>query len=562
MNLLFDHFEKLIEAPDGIQKIRELILQLAVQGKLVPQDPNDEPASELLRKIKAEKLKLISKSKIKKEKPLPPIRLEEIPNKLPKRWHLTNLINILLIMSNGYSGKQNKSKEGLPITRIETIANGKVDVDRIGYAELTERDINKYLIENGDILFSHINSDEHLGKTAIFDMNITLYHGTNLLLLRTKPEIVNPKYINIYLQYLRHSGYFKSIAKHAINQSSINQSALEKVRILLPPLNEQHRIVAKVDQLMSLCGELEKLKEKRDHRQLQMNKAALFALLNSQTPEELAEHWQRIVDHFGEFYHTPENVAELKKAILQLAVQGKLVSQDPNDEPASELLKKIKAEKQKFIVEGKIKKEKPLPPIKPEEIRYELPKGWVSCRLGEVTNYGSSDKIEPKTIKNDTWVLELEDIEKGTSKLLKRITNKYRQSKSTKSIFNKGDVLYGKLRPYLDKVLVAEENGVCTTEILPLRGYIDISPFYLRWYLKSPDFIEYANNSTQGVNLPRLGTEKGRDAIFLLPPFNEQLRIVAKVDKLMRLCDELEKGLTKSRESLGKALGSVVNGMS
>lgn len=233
-------------------------------------------------------------------------------------------------------------------------------------------------------------------------------------------------------------------------------------------------------------------------------------------------------------------IKKLRELILELAVRGKLVPQDPNDEPASVLLEKIAAEKAQLIKDKKIKKPKVLPEIGEKEKPFELPMNWEWIRLGDLTNYGSSDKVEARNTSPDTWVLELEDVEKGTSKLLKKIRFSERQFKSSKNRFSKGDVIYGKLRPYLDKVLVTDEDGVCTTEMIPLRAYSSVKSNFLCLLMKSPYFINYANNSTHGMNLPRMGTDKARLAILPLVPELEQHRIVAKVDELMGLCDQLE----------------------
>jgi len=243
---------------------------------------------------------------------------------------------------------------------------------------------------------------------------------------------------------------------------------------------------------------------------------------------------------------------QLIQAVLQEAVQGKLTAawhkqrmlqlakesgknlrelrelreSDP-DNSAKALLEKIKAEKEKLTKGTKgTKRMKELPPISDEDLPagkagkpFDLPKWWVWCRLGDISNYGIAEKIEPKQIKSDTWVLELEDIEKITSKLLKRFKYVDRKSKSTKSIFKKDYVLYGKLRPYLDKVLVADDDGVCTTEIMPIKT--EINPYYLRISLKTKRFIEYTEKVVSGMRMPRLRTEDARKAILSIPPLAE-----------------------------------------
>jgi type I restriction enzyme S subunit len=161
-----------------------------------------------------------------------------------------------------------------------------------------------------------------------------------------------------------------------------------------------------------------------------------------------------------------------------------------------------------------------------------LPKGWFITDLGTAANYGVTEKVEPTDIASDEWVLELEDIEKNTSKLVQRVQFRDRNSKSTKNRFAAGDVLYGKLRPNLNKVIIADEPGVCTTEILPLRCPGGIESKYVFYSLKRPEFLEYVTATNHGIDMPRLGTEAGKAARLPLPPHNEQRRIVAKLDSL------------------------------
>jgi type I restriction enzyme, S subunit len=249
-------------------------------------------------------------------------------------------------------------------------------------------------------------------------------------------------------------------------------------------------------------------------------------------------------------------IKKLRELILELAVRGKLVPQVANDEPASELLKRIQADKAKLLVEGKIKKDKPLAAIADEEKPFELPNHWLWVRLGEITNFGVTEKLN--SISDDTWVLDLEDIEKDTSKLLQKFRFSERRSLSDKNSFQAGDVLYGKLRPYLNKVVVADEEGVCTTEILPIRCYGSFDSHYFKVALKSPCFVNYVNARSYGMKMPRLGTDDGRKACFPLPPLAEQHRIVAKVEELMALCDQLEAQHNNAAEAHEKLVSHLL----
>lgn len=266
----------------------------------------------------------------------------------------------------------------------------------------------------------------------------------------------------------------------------------------------------------------------------------MSAVLTAQEPSAkyLVNLQPPLVRHFDLIAQAPGGVARLRELILTLAVQGKLVPQDPSDEPAIELLKKIRTEKDRLIAEGKIKRDNPLAEISDEEKPFELPISWEWCRLGAVTTYGSSAKAA--TIKPETWVLDLEDVEKGTGKLLNKSRFSERPALSDKNVFFAGDVLYGKLRPYLNKVLVADEDGICTTEIVPLRCYGPYEPGYFAIALRTPFFLEYVNALSYGMKMPRLGTEDGRKALLPLPPLAEQSRIVTRVEELMQLCDALE----------------------
>ncbi|MEX3007199.1 restriction endonuclease subunit S [Hoeflea sp. TYP-13] len=235
-------------------------------------------------------------------------------------------------------------------------------------------------------------------------------------------------------------------------------------------------------------------------------------------------------------------IEKLRSLIFDLAVRGKLVPQDMKDEPSSSVLSKIEAAAKKLSAEKKIRGSIVCRPLSRKYHWYHVPQNWEWIALGSCTNYGFSEKTNGNGLPPDTWVLELEDIEKRTSRLIQKLRFEERTFRSSKSCFQSGDVVYGKLRPYLDKVIVADEDGVCTTEMIPIRGHYGIDPHYLRIYLKSPHFVEFASSSVHGMNLPRLGTNRAREAPFPIPPLAEQKRIVAKVDELLALVDALEAG--------------------
>ncbi|WP_421736579.1 restriction endonuclease subunit S [Caulobacter sp.] len=257
--------------------------------------------------------------------------------------------------------------------------------------------------------------------------------------------------------------------------------------------------------------------------------------------ERLLEHYERIAD-------APDAITRLRRFILELAARGKLVPQDHNDEPASELLKRVAKEKARLVKAGEIKKPPTLKPIQDGEALYALPKTWAWVRIGDIFDYDAGTKRDPKELDQSRWLLELEDIEKDTSRIVARLRVSDRDSQSTKSEFELGDILYGKLRPYLNKVVVADEPGYSTTEIVAIRAFLPLCPEYCALAFRRPDFVAYVERLGRGTKMPRLRTPDAIVAPFPLPPLAEQHRIVAKVDELMGLCDRLETA-RKTREA-------------
>ena len=284
----------------------------------------------------------------------------------------------------------------------------------------------------------------------------------------------------------------------------------------IPPLTEQYRIVEKIQYLLPLV-------EKYSDSQILQDK------LNAEIKDKL------------------------RKSILQEAIQGKLVLQIAEEGSAQELLERIKEEKRKLVKEGKLRKSalndsaifrgddnkyyekigKKIVCIE-DEVPFEIPNSWVWARLGAIVDFSKSQTISSSMLDMDSWILDLEDIEKDSGRLLQKKRMKELLSKSDKHLFYKGNVLYSKLRPYLNKVIVADEDGACTTEILAF-DFGHIYNKYAQAYLMSPFFVDYANSDSYGIKMPRLGSKKGNNALFPIPPLREQQRIVEKIEQLTQL---------------------------
>ena len=254
------------------------------------------------------------------------------------------------------------------------------------------------------------------------------------------------------------------------------------------------------------------------------------------------------------------NTKALRQKILDLAIHGKLVPQDPNDEPASVLLERIKAEKERLIKEGKIKRTKRSKTAcdKPH-YPFELPKGWCWTTLGEISNYGTTINIQVENIEKNEWILELEDVEKETANIIQKLSKGERSVKGTRHKFNTGDILYSKLRTYLNKVLVATSEGYCTTEIMPLNTYGIMSNEYVCHVLRSPFFLDYTLQCGYGVKMPRLSTTDACNGFIPLPPLKEQIRIVEEIRRWFALIDIIESGKDDLQETIKQTKSKILN---
>lgn len=401
----------------GIKKLRELILELAVRGKLVPQDPNDEPASELLKRIAAEKAELVKQGKIKKQKLLPEISEDETPFELPAGWEwrcFDEIINQQYPISYGVLVPGEPEVGGVPFVRIGDIAmiNPPMLPEKT-ISHLVAAKYERTRLNGGEILMAVVGS---IGKLGVAPDS---WKGANIAraLCRIVPvSNLSKEFILLLLQSKLMQASFKGDTR-TLAQPTLNVGLIKTSITPIPPITEQYRIVAKVNELMSLCDQLEQQSLASLDAHQQLVETLLATLVDSQHAEELAENWARISQHFDTLFTTEASIEALKQTILQLAVMGKLVPQDHDDEPASELLKRIEQEKAQLVKEGKIKKQKPLPPVSDEEKPFELPAGWKWCRLGDLaigSEAGWSPQCEPHPRNGDDWgVLKISSVTWG-----------------------------------------------------------------------------------------------------------------------------------------------------
>ncbi|HAS3378442.1 TPA: restriction endonuclease subunit S [Vibrio cholerae] len=546
----------------GIKKLRELILELAVRGKLVPQDPSDEPASVLLERIAAEKAQLVKEKKIKKPKALPNLSLENLPA-LPDGWAWAHVQDFTEYVQRG-KGPKYADKGSVRVVSQKCVQNSGFDIEPARYVEdqsLENYQEERYLKEK-DLLWNSTGTGT-VGRVNVLPVveSKSLVADSHVTVLR--PLLMNSRYIWCFLmspgvQARINPDHEFSLVSGSTKQVELNTSSVVSLPVSVAPLNEQHRIVAKVDELMALCDQLEQQTEASLDAHQVLVETLLATLTNSQDATELMANWARISEHFDTLFTTEQSIDQLKQTILQLAVMGKLVLQDPNDEPAAKLLERIAEEKVLLVKEKKIKKEKPQPFISEDGRLFELPNGWVWSNIGEtflVT--GGLQKTPKRTpVLNHYPYLAVANVQRGRLELddLKRFEvtseelERYRlmpgdlmvvEGNGSENEIGRCAIWSGEVKDCL------HQNHLIKCRPLSL----DLSSWVLQT-LNSPFGIAVMKSlAVTSSGLYNLSVGKIRSIAFPLPPLKEQHRIVAKVDGLMALCDQLKSRLQTSQQT-------------
>lgn len=550
----------------GIKKLRELILELAVRGKLVAQNPNDEPASKLLERIEAEKVQLIKDGKLKKQKLLAAVSDDEKPFELPEGWEW------VYISSIGHDHGQTTPSTEFTYIDVGAIDNGRGRIKEPSVLQASEAPSRaRKVVRMGTVIYSTVRP--YLKNIAVIDEDFSPPPIASTAFAILHPwSGISSSYISSYLHSPSFVRYVESV-QTGIAYPAINDKQFFGGVFPLPPSNEQQRIVAKVDELMALCDQLEQQSEHQLTAHQQLTDTLLGTLLQpaagaltesadattkSSQKEQLNDNWQRLAQHFDLLLAGPMGawaIDRLKDTILQLAVMGKLVPQNPDDEPASELLERIEEEKTRLVKEGKIKKPKKLPPVSEEEKPFELPEGWEWVKFASVVSF-ESELVRPEDFQDYDQVAP-DSIEKGTGNLLFRRTVKESGVKGPNNRFYSGQILYSKIRPSLSKAIIAEFDGLCSADMYPLRPHTINTEYLLRAILSEPFLIQVRKEENR-IKMPKLNIPTLSNFCIPLPPLTEQHRIVAKVDELFGLCDQLKDCLKHASETEQHLTNAIV----
>ncbi len=559
--MLLSNIELLATAPGGVAKLRELILTLAVQGKLVPQDPADEPAGVLLQKIRAEKDRLMAEGKIKRDKPLAEIGEEEKPFALPVGWEWVRCADYFVELCTGPFGsvihQEDYVANGVPLINPSHMVNGRIVSDpRITLNQSDAARLSAYALSAGDIVLARRGE---VGRYALVtEREHGWLCGTGSFFVRLLPEC-NRLYLGLVFTDSRFRRHLQG-ESIGTTMTNLNQRILLEALIAVPPLAEQSRIVIRVEALMRLCDALEAKGQLEAAQHAQLVSTLLGALTASTTPEELADNWQRVAQHFDLLLDRPEAIDALEQTLLQLAVRGLLVPQDPADEPASVLLQKIRAEKDRLIAEGKIKRDKPLPPITDEEKPFELPVGWewvrlaniADVRLGKMLDKAKNSGKRYPYLRNTNvqWHhIDLDDIKEISLEA----------SELAEFRLMPGDLLIceggypGRCAIWRDP----DREMYFQKALHRVRPRGGIAVELIAIALESDSRAGNLDKHFTGATIKHFVGQALDRYVLALPPLAEQSRIVTRVTALRRLCADLRQRLAE-REAVQSRLAEAL----
>ncbi|MGC5425082.1 restriction endonuclease subunit S [Aeromonas veronii bv. sobria] len=546
----------------GIKKLRELILELAVRGKLVPQDPSDEPASVLLERIAAEKARLVKEGKIKKPKALPEIGEEEKPFELPDGWVWSMLAEIAEINPRNESD-DTVDASFVPMSLISTAYNGQHEFEARKWGEIKKGFTH---FANGDIGIAKITPCFENSKAAIFRglINGIGAGTTELHIARPYTDYVSAFFILLNIKSPIYLKKGEAGMTGTAGQKRLAKDFFSFYPLPIPPFAEQHRIVAKVDELMALCDQLEQRSESQLAAHQTLVEALLATLTDSTDADELAQNWARLSTHFDTLFTTEASIDALKQTILQLAVMGKLVPQDPSDEPAAALLERIAAEKAQLIKEKKIKKEKPLPAISEDEVPFALPQGWEWCRLpdlGELARGKSKHRPrnDPKLYVNGTIPLvQTGDVARADG-LIESYTAMYNEIGLAQSqLWPKGTLCITIAANIADTGILGFD-ACFPDSVVGYTPYESSLPVvYFDFFIRTAkeNLERFAPSTAQkNINLEILS-----NILVPCPPTQEFIRIVSRVNDLFAICDQLKARLQTSQQTQLALAESLVEG--
>jgi type I restriction enzyme, S subunit len=557
---LLEHFDRISDAPDAVARLRRFILDLAVRSKLVEQDPNDEPAADLLERIQEEKARLVKEGNARKEKSRVPLSADKLPFPLPVGWQWSQLAEIGLVSPrNDVDGATLVSFVPMTFIPADYGIPHKHEVRpwceiKTGYTHFAE----------GDVGLAKITPCFENGKSTVFrGLTGGLGAGTTELHV-VRPLLVDADYVLLFLKcpHFIDSGIPRMTG--TAGQKRVPADYFAYSPFPLPPLAEQHRIVAKVDELMVLCDQLEAAKNGREERRDRLVAASLHRIGTgpAATGAQSATPWRDAarfhLDYLPRLTTRPEHIKQLRQTILNLAVQGRLVPQNPNDEPAAELLERIQAGK-----DEKLLKRKKVSPVNQDVLPFALPDSWQWTRTESVCEViVDCPHSTPIFVQNGVVCLDTNSFKGGTvlQHKIRYVSEESYRERIKRLVPQPGDIVFAREGSVGESVIVPNGMRCCLGQrVMLFRPMVGILPAYFQLALSSPGSLARLLGLHKGIGAKHVNVADMRNMLLALPPLAEQRRIVAKVDELMALCDQLEAQLISTQENSRRLLEAVLH---
>jgi type I restriction enzyme S subunit len=561
---LLTHFNRISDAPDAIPRLRLFILDLAVRGKLVEQDPKDEPTSKLIDRIEAQKSRRgLARGNANLLTKL--VAADEVPFEIPPNWVWVRLGDLCSKTGSGSTPRGGKSvyqRNGVPFLRSQNVYNGGLRLDDVAYiSHQTHEKMSGTSVEPGDLLLNITGGS--IGRCCLVQSGLGQANvSQHVAIIRVALDGIQR-----YLHKLVLSPYFQSFVlskQTGAGRGGLPKNRMDRIPVTLPSLAEQLRIVAKVDELMALCDRLEAEQSDREARRDRLAATSHYHLNDGADEETLQEHARFYINHLPILTTSAANIHQLRQTTLNLAVKGQLIPQDPNDEPASQILKRIQVEKAGLAKERKFKRE--LATIEADEIPFSAPLGWEFARIGTFCQLENGDRSKNYPSRHEFVAdgipfINAGHLESGSICLTEMNyipESRFDLLKSGK--VRSGDILFC-LRGSLGKSALVTNipRGAIASSLVIIRLAGEINPHFILNYLFSSLAVGMISRFDNGTAQPNLSSADLAKFICPLPPLAEQHRIVTKVNELMALCNALEVQLSTSQSEASRLLEAVLH---
>ena len=547
----------------GVKKLRELILDLALKGRLSERFIEDQPAEQLIEQFFLHKEKIVKDGELRRQKKLPEITDQEHEYKIPETWQVERLARLSHQITKGTTPTSiglSFSEKGVNFVKVENLRDGCIDLNNAQFiSEDTHQALQRSQLEAGDILFSIAGT---IGKTAIVQHKDTPANTNQALaIIKGTAEVFTERFLKLQLD-----SFVSAKAKNKARGGAMNNISLgdlSNLVVLVPPREEQHRIVQKVDELMALCDRLEQQTNDQLEAQETLVDTLLGTLTESENATELADNWARLAAHFDTLITTEQCIDKLKQTILQLAVMGRLVEQSPFEGNSSVLLQEITDEKNRLVETGALKRKKNNFSRNECEL-FALPSTWSWVISNEICALITDGEHNTPERTSDATAVPLATAKNVRDGYIDLANTDFVPLGVAETCWKRckpevGDILMVSVGATLGRLaMMRDSQDMVLVRSVTLLRPMKVLGEYLAVYLRAPTTQSWIWRNVRQSAQPCLYLSKSSSIPIGLPPLAEQHRIVQKVDELMALCDKLKERLNQASETRCQLAEAVV----